>query len=104
MGRDEQLSDCAFALIGGLIMTTTERLARFEAAQEVLGFLMAVRAEWIYSESKKAQPDAAKIAQWEAEQKAFFEIEDGLRFDDQDGIEQVITTYGPVARRIFEAR
>ncbi|MCL6690132.1 hypothetical protein M8R19_15595 [Pseudomonas sp. R3.Fl] len=85
-------------------MTTTERLARFEAAQEVLGFLMAACAEWIYIESKKAQPDASKIAQWEAERTAFFDIEDGLRLDDQDSIEQVITTYGPVARRIFEAR
>ncbi|MCY1456925.1 hypothetical protein D9M71_741760 [compost metagenome] len=85
-------------------MTTTERLARFEAAQEVLGFLMAVRAEWIYIESKKAQPDAAKIVQWEAERKVFFDIEDELRLDDQDSIEQVIATYGPVARRIFGAQ
>lgn len=37
-------------------MTTTERLARFETAQEILGFLMAACAEWIYIESKKAQP------------------------------------------------
>ncbi|MCY1271661.1 hypothetical protein D9M70_202250 [compost metagenome] len=85
-------------------MTTTERLARFETAQEILGFLMAACAEWIYIESKKAQPDASKIAQWEAERTAFFDIEDGLRLDDQDSIERVITTYGPVARRIFEAR
>ncbi|POR65212.1 hypothetical protein [Pseudomonas syringae] len=85
-------------------MTTTKRLARLEAAQETLGFLMATRAEWIYIESKKDEPNPAKIAQWEAERQVFFDLEDGLRLDDQDGIEQVITTYGPVAKRLFETR
>ncbi|KWT11502.1 hypothetical protein ALP51_03355 [Pseudomonas savastanoi] len=85
-------------------MSTTERLARLEAAQEVLGSLMAARAEWIYIESKNAQPNAAKIAQWEAERKGFFDTEDELRFDDQDRIEQVIATYGPLARAIFESQ
>lgn len=41
-------------------MTTTERLARFEAAQEVLGFLMAACAEWIYIESNKLSRTLAK--------------------------------------------
>ncbi|HBN8007497.1 TPA: hypothetical protein L3645_006324 [Pseudomonas aeruginosa] len=84
-------------------MTTTERLARLEAAQEVLGFLMAARSELIFKEGKKAQPDAAKIEQWEAERNALFDLEDGLRLDDPAGIEQVITTYGPQARQMFSA-
>lgn len=88
----------------GLNLTTTQRLARLEAAQEVLGFLVAVRAEWISTERKKAQPDAAKIAQWEAEQTGFLDLEDDLRLDDLDAIEKVIATYGPEARKLFKAR
>jgi hypothetical protein len=84
-------------------MTTTERLARLEAAQEVLGFLMAARSELIYKEGKKATPDTAKIAQWEAERNTFFDIEDGLRLDNQEGVDTVISTYGPQAREMFSA-
>ncbi|UNO25526.1 hypothetical protein [Pseudomonas amygdali] len=65
---------------------------------------MAARAEWIYIESKKAQPNPAKIAQWEAERQVFFDIEDGLRLDDQDSIERVIAKYGPEAKGLFETR
>lgn len=85
-------------------MTTTERLARLEAAQEVLGCLMAARAELIHHEGKKAQPDVAKIAQWEAERNALFDLEDSLRLDDSQGVEQVIVTYGPQAREMFRAK
>lgn len=88
----------------GSNLTTTQRLARLEAAQEVLGFLVAVRAECISTERKKAQPDATKIAQWEAEQTGFLDVEDDLRLDDLDAIEQVIATYGPEARKLFRAR
>ncbi|WP_312959957.1 hypothetical protein [Stutzerimonas nitrititolerans] len=87
-----------------LNFTTTQRLARLEAAQEMLGFLVAVRAEWISAERKKTQPDTTKIAQWEAEQTSFFDLEDDLRLDNLDAIEQVIATYGPVARRLFKSR
>ncbi|MFG8764966.1 hypothetical protein ACEOVB_29675 [Pseudomonas aeruginosa] len=84
-------------------MTTTERLARLEAAQEVLGFLMAARSELIHNEGKKAKPDATKIEQWEAERNELFDLEDGLRLDDPAGIERVIATYGPQAREMFSA-
>jgi len=85
-------------------MTTTERLARLETAQEVLRFLMAVRSNLIDNEEKKTQPDASKIEQWDAERDELDDLEDALRFDDQDGIERIIATYGPQARQIFEAR
>lgn len=84
-------------------MTTTERLARLEAAQEVLGFLMAARSELIHNESKKAHPDLTKIEQWESERNELFDLEDGLRLDDLAGVESVIATYGPQARQMFSA-
>ncbi|MGG5276318.1 hypothetical protein [Pseudomonas syringae pv. coryli] len=84
-------------------MTTTQRLARLEAAQEVLGFLMAARSELIYNERKKATPDTVKIAQWEEERNAFFDIEDDLRLDNEEAINKVIDTYGPQAREMFGA-
>lgn len=82
-------------------MTTTERLARLEAAQEVLGFLMAARAEAIHKEAQKPSPDSAKIERLEAERNNFFEIEDRLRLDDPDSIERVISEFGPAARASF---
>jgi len=85
-------------------MTTTERLARFETAQEVPRFLMAVRSKLIYDEHKKAQPDATKIEQWEAERNELDDLEDALRFDDLAEIERIIATYGPQARQLFRAR
>jgi len=86
-----------------MTMTTTERLARLETAQEVLRFLMAVRSELIGNESKKNQPDATKIEQWEAERNELDDLEETLHLDDQVGIERIITTYGPQARQIFES-
>lgn len=83
-------------------MTTTQRLARLETAQELLCFLMASCAEKIYIENRKPHPDSAKIAQWEAERKALFDLEDGLRLNDQVTVEQVISTYGPAAKAAFQ--
>jgi len=85
-------------------MTTTQRLARLETAQELLCFLMASYAEKIHVENKSAHPDAAKIAQWEVERKNLFNLEDGLRLDDQAAIEQVIKEYGPIVRMAYLVR
>ena len=72
-----------------------------DSATALLGLLMAARAELIHNEGKKAQPDASKILQWEAERSELFDLEDSLRLDDSDGIERVITIYGPQAREAF---
>ena len=50
-------------------LTTTERLARFETAQETIGFLMALRTTWISDERAQPSPDLAKIACWNAERE-----------------------------------
>jgi len=85
---------------GGLAMTPSERLARFDMAQAILGYLMAACSERIYFEGRKAQPDAASIGRWETERDAYFDLDDALRLDDQAGTEQVIATYGPLAQAI----
>lgn len=82
-------------------MNITERLARYETAQEALGMLIAARAELIYRERKKAVPDTAKIATWTAEQEKFAAKEDALRFDDTEDIERVITECGGEVREIY---
>lgn len=82
-------------------MNTTERLSRFETAQEALGMLIAARSEWIYRERKKAEPDAEKISVWEAETESLAAREDALRFDDAKEIERVIAECGLEVRAIY---
>lgn len=77
-------------------MTTTEKLARFETAQHIIGMMVAIRSEWIDQEEDKAQPDLKQIEQWEQEQRKFADQDNALRFDDHDGIEWVIKSYDPL--------
>lgn len=79
-------------------LTTTERLARFETAQETIGFLMALRTTWISDERAQPSPDLAKIACWNAERERYWDEQDALRYDDLAGIERVIKDYGPLVR------
>lgn len=81
-------------------MTTTEKLARFETAQHIIGMMVAIRSEWIDQEEDKAQPDLKQIEQWEQEQSKFADQDNALRFDDLDGIESVIKLYGPVVKGV----
>lgn len=83
--------------------TTTERLARYETAQEVLGFLMAGYTNLIWNERAKPNSSADKIRDWEAEKTAYFNIESSLRLDDDECIERVLSVYGPKARAMFAA-
>lgn len=83
-------------------MTTTERLARFETAQETIGFLMALRSTWIADERAKRSPDLAKIAHWSAERDRYWDEQDALSYDDQAAIERVIINYGPLVRKFIE--
>lgn len=85
-----------------MTMTTTERLARFETAQETIGFLMALRTTWISDERAQPAPDLAKIARWSAERDRYWDEQDALSYDDQAAIERVIRGYGPVAKAELE--
>lgn len=81
--------------------TTTERLARYETAQEVLGFLMAGYTNLIWNERAKDCPSVEKINAWEAEHAAYFKIESSLRLDDEECIERVLSVYGPKAKAMY---
>ena len=83
-------------------MTTTERLVRFETAQETIGFLMALRTTWISDERAQPSPDLAKIARWSAERDRYWDEQDALSYDDQAAIERVIKDYGPLVRAAVE--
>lgn len=82
-------------------MTTTKRLARYETAQEMLGFLIASYTTQIHAERQNASVDPSKIEDLQAEKRRLGELEEGLTLKDPDGIEQVIETYGPKVRAMF---
>ena len=71
-------------------LTHQQRLNRFEIAQEMIGFMMALRTSLIDEEQQKVSPDIALIAQWEAE---FDKLDDelyNLHLSDEKDIERVI--------------
>lgn len=85
-------------------MTTTEKLARFETAQHIIGMMVAMRSRWISDEEKKLQPNRTQIAKWEQEQSKLDDQDNALLFDDSDGIEWVIASYGPVVKEQFSTQ
>ena len=82
-------------------MTTTEKLARFETAQDTIGMMVAFRSAWIHKERQKAKPDVNKIALWQAEKNQYSDEEYGLLFDDTKNIERIIDTYAPIVKADF---
>ncbi|ENO90942.1 hypothetical protein C662_18668 [Thauera sp. 28] len=82
--------------------TMRERLNRYEIAQETIGFMMAMRTEAIHDEAKKATPDAAKIAQWEAEFTRYDDELYGLRLHDDEAIQRVLDEYCPIVKAEYE--
>ena len=84
-----------------VMLTTTERLARYETAQEIIGMMIALRSEWIGQERSKTEPDAQKIEAWLAEQDRLAAEEDGLSMDEADALDRVVREYGPIVRAAF---
>ena len=71
-------------------LTHLQRLNLFEIAQEMIGFMMALRTSLIDEEYQKFSPDIALIAQWEAE---FDKLDDelyNLQLSDENEIQRVI--------------
>jgi hypothetical protein len=79
-------------------MNTTQRLARYETAQELCGMMAARRSEWIRDEELQATADLAKIEQWRRERAAYLNEGGSLLLSDVDAIERVIAVYGPLVR------
>ena len=81
--------------------TTTERLARLETAQELLGFLIASLSKEIHDERRKPSPDAAALDALVAKKNELADLEDRLSLDDVAQVEYVIQNLGPEVRSQF---
>lgn len=81
--------------------TTTERLARYETAQELLCFLFACTSTRLKEEEAKDPVATEVIAAIKAERRALNALEDSLKYENPEAIEQVIATYGPRVREQF---
>jgi hypothetical protein len=79
-------------------LTTTQRLALFETAQETFGFLIANRSAAIWAENKSESPDKVKIAAWMQERINFQDKQDTLSFDDDEGIQAILNKYSNAVR------
>ncbi len=79
-------------------MTTTEKLARYEAAQEAIGYLMALRSAWIAQEERQAVPDLAKVERWHQERSELARERELLLPADEGAIERVLGQYGPLVK------
>lgn len=81
-----------------MTLSTTEKLARYETAQETIGVLIAMRSKWIYEEEQKPEPNQGLIRQWESEQDTFHDELNDLLIDDDDKIERVLNEYAPIVK------
>jgi hypothetical protein len=84
-------------------LTTTERLARYETAQEVIGMMIALCSTWIEQELAKARPDRDLTATWEAERSQLTGQRHGLTLADDAAIDRVLAEYGPIVKAAYAA-
>jgi hypothetical protein len=82
-------------------MTSTEKLARYESAQEILSKLIASQVVLIHREEQKPDPDLAKVQQLKANMTMYMEEDAKLFFGDSDNIESIVSKYGPVAKAAY---
>ena len=82
-------------------MNTTEYLARYETAQNILSVLIAVNCETIYQQQQKQSPDSVVIALCESQNSQYLDEDEKLYFRDDVNIERIIKTYGPKAKGLF---
>jgi cob(I)alamin adenosyltransferase len=87
-------------IIGGIQMslTTTQRLAQLETAQETIGLLMAELSATLWRESRQDTPDQNRIDALESQFDACMHARDSLRLDDEAGLQRALAKYGPMAR------
>ena len=84
--------------------TTTERLARLETAQELLGFLIASLSSEIHTERQRATADPSRVKSLQTKKNELVDLEDNLSLDDAETVERVIETFGPEVRSQRQAR
>lgn len=74
---------------------------RFEVAQDVLGALIAHWSEAAAQALGTANPDPARLAEIEAEQRKLRTLRHDLDPRDFAQIESVIAEHAPLARRLY---
>lgn len=84
-----------------VMLTTTERLARYETAQEIIGMMIALRSAWIAAELGRDAPDGTKVAAWETERSRLTGERQMLGMDDDGGIDRVLSEYGPIVKATY---
>jgi hypothetical protein len=75
---------------------------RYEVALDILGAIISHYAAEIASEEQKRHPDPTAIEKAETEQQRIRDLRRNLRSDDAQAIENIITTYGPQARALYQ--
>lgn len=81
--------------------TTTERLARLETAQELLGFLIASLTSEIHAERQKTAADPVAIKALQTKKRELADLRNRLSLDDLATIERVIQVQGPEVKSQF---
>lgn len=84
-------------------MTMQHRVHLLEDAQDAVGDMISHLSEVIWRERDKLQPDHVQIAQWEIEQRAFWEEQDALSADDPVALSAVLDKYNPIIRARYDA-
>jgi len=82
----------------------TQKLARFETAQEGCGLMAVIRRDWIREEAQKEFPDQEKIRQWKDDVKRFTRERRGLDFEDVQEQERIYREYNPQIKAYFQQR
>jgi len=81
-----------------IMQTTTERLARLETAQELIGLLIGVHSSASEAAFGAVPRDVAAVEREDAAVSSLSRELDSLRLGDDANIERVIATYGPMVR------
>lgn len=86
-----------------VMRNTTERLARYETAQEVIGMMIALRSAWIATELGKDVVRHDVVDAWREEQGRLTVERHQLLMDDDAGIDRVLREYAPIVKAAFAA-
>lgn len=81
-------------------MTTNQEWAAYDTAKNRLSLLISHYEAQISEEERQAVPDESKLAELCAAQNAVIDVRDNLTLrlgvEDQEEIERINTTYGPL--------
>jgi hypothetical protein len=79
---------------------THDECVDYEVARECIVEMIAVRSAWLDAERQKASPDETAMAQWSADQSAYFAELRALSIYDPANSARVCREYGPELKRL----